>query len=93
MSKSTYYLISLIASTSVTAVGAFFKIQHQDNAQFFLLLGGILSIPFVYLGIIDALADRKNESLVKLMWGVGFIFLSFIAGFAYFGNFKRRNSA
>ena len=93
MKKSTLYLVSLIGSVGVMVVGSFFKIQHQVNAQFWLALGAILTIPFVYLGIVDAFADRKNESVVKTMWAVGFIFLSCIAGFVYLGNFRKRNPA
>ncbi|HTH54436.1 MAG TPA: hypothetical protein VL728_00235 [Cyclobacteriaceae bacterium] len=93
MNKATLYTTSLIVSIGVTLVGAYFKIQHLETARFWLSLGAILAIPFVYLGIIDAFTDRKNESVVKLMWGVGFIFLAWIAGFAYLGNFKKRNAA
>ena len=91
MKKSLLYSISLIASIILIVIAAISKIQHRDGTSFLYSLGMIIGLPFIYLGIKDSFENKKREPMVKLMWTIGFIFLSVITGLVYHEQFRKRN--
>ncbi|HCW07721.1 MAG TPA: hypothetical protein DGG95_10205 [Cytophagales bacterium] len=91
MSKSLVYSTSLFVSLVVTIAAAIFKIQHWAGTDMLFSVALILAIPFIFLGIRDVFQNHRHESVQKLMWLVGFIFLSTITGLIYHSNFKRNN--
>ncbi|MBS1487163.1 MAG: hypothetical protein JST43_06195 [Bacteroidetes bacterium] len=92
MKQSTQYTISLIVSFALTVIGAMFKIVHWEGSSSLLSAGLICGLPFIYLGITDVYQNKKQELLVKLMWTVGFIFISSITGLVYLNQYQKHNS-
>ncbi|WHZ08363.1 MAG: hypothetical protein OJF59_002116 [Cytophagales bacterium] len=91
MKKSTQYIVSLWVSILFTASGAIFKIMHWPEVNLLFSLGLIFGLPFIYLGIADVYQNRKDTFVVRIMWMIGFIFLSAITGLVYLSQYKKGN--
>ncbi|MBS1490974.1 MAG: PLDc N-terminal domain-containing protein [Bacteroidetes bacterium] len=91
LKKPTQYTISLAGSLLVYIVAALYKVMYWPGANVLFSAGVILGLPFVYLGIIDVYQNTKREPLVKLLWTLGFIFLSVITGIVYQSTYQKRN--
>jgi len=89
MNKITLYRFSLTFSTLLVFFGATLKILHYPQSSMILPAGMIFSLPYICIGLYDSFMDKKDSSIVKLMWLIAFIFLSFIAGILYFPKLKK----
>lgn len=85
------YQTSLFITMILFIVGSFMKIQHYTYANDCFSLALITSIVFVFLGLRDAFQDKTNDSIVKMMWLVGFVFFSWLTGLLYYRSFKKKN--
>jgi hypothetical protein len=92
MNKITLYSFSLIFSTILVFIGATMKILHLTYSNIIIPLGMIISLIYICIGLYDSFMDKKDSSIVKLMWLVGFIFLSFLAGILYFPKLKKNQT-
>ncbi len=86
--KITIYKTSLIVATLLSLLGSYFKITHYAYGNLILVIGMIISLGFIIPGLADVFGNNRLKSHEKLMWIVGFIFLTWIAGFLYFPKFK-----
>jgi len=91
MNKLNLYKLSLILSLTFSVVGAFSKIMHQPIASALLPIGILISLIYIVIGVYDSFMDAKNASLVKIMWLVGFICLSWIVGLLYYPHLKKNS--
>ncbi|MES2748718.1 MAG: hypothetical protein V4648_10060 [Bacteroidota bacterium] len=80
------YLISIIFSIS----GAFMKLFHVPYANVLLGIGIIATIVFIITGIMEVQKSNRIRSGEKLMWSVGFIMFSGLAGLVYIASARKR---
>jgi len=91
MNKVTAFKVSLIITVVFNLLGTFFKISHYPYGSLLLSISLIASLVFIILGLIDVYKKNSSKAHEKIMWTVGFIFLSWIAGLLYYSKFKKRN--
>jgi hypothetical protein len=91
MNKVTAFKVSLIITIVFNLLGTYFKIAHYPYGNMLIWIGIIASLGFIISGLADVFKNENSRPMEKLMWTVGFIFLSFIAGLLYYPKFKKRN--
>lgn len=91
MNKVTAFKVALIITVIFNLLGTFFKISHYPHGSLLLSISVITSLVFIILGLIDVYKNNNSKPYEKIMWTVGFIFLSWIAGLLYYSKFKKRN--
>ena len=91
MNKVTVFRLSLIFTIILNLLGAYFKISHYPGGTTILSISLISSLVFVFLGLTDMFKNENYKTLEKVMWTIGFIFLSWITGLLYYSKFKIRN--
>jgi hypothetical protein len=89
MNKITLYRVSLVVSTVLVFIGAMMKIVHLSYSNIILPVGMTLSLVYICIGLYDSFLDQKDSSIVKLMWLIGFIFLSWVTGILYLPRLKK----
>jgi hypothetical protein len=90
MDKKKIIMISFISSLFLTIVGALFKIMHWPYASILLTVGLLCSLVYVVLCLMEISNSKKVTGLEKLMWLVGFIFISHITGLVYLLSARKR---
>jgi hypothetical protein len=75
--------ISFILSFVLTIVGALFKIMHWPGATILLIIGLSSLAVFIITALYEVYNSKTINSSEKLMWTVGFLCLSSIAGLVY----------
>jgi len=91
MNKVKAFKYSLIFAIIFILLGAYFKIAHYPHGDLLTGLGLLISLVFIVLGLLDVLLKSNYKSIEKIMWTVGLILLSWIAGLLYYPKFKKRN--
>lgn len=91
MNRVTAFKVSLIITIIFNLLGAYFKIAHYPYSNILLWIGFITSLVFIVQGLTDVVRNDNSRQMERLMWSVGFIFLSWIAGILYYPKFKKRN--
>ena len=91
MNRVMIYKLSLFISIALIVIGAVFRIQHWPQGSNLIMIGGAASLAFIFLGAKDVLSNQKESAIVKIMWMVGFIFLSWVTGATYLQQFRKRN--
>jgi len=81
-----FYVLSFI----ILFLGAIFKILHQPLGSEIMGLALISSIIFIVLSLIEIFKSDRIDKTEKIMWLVGFIFLSTVAGFIYLISARKR---
>lgn len=81
-----FYVITFI----ILILGTIFKILHQPLGAEILGLAFISSIIFIVLALIEIFKSDRINIIEKIMWLVGFIFLSTVAGFIYLVSARKR---
>jgi hypothetical protein len=89
MNKVTIYRFSLILSIFAGVAGAAMKILHYPHSNFLLPFGLIMSLVYICIGLYDSFLDKKEPNIIKLMWLVGFVVLSWIVGLLYLPKLKK----
>ena len=89
MNKVTIYRYSLILTIIASLAGGIMKILHYPYSNIILPLGLIISLVYICIGLYDSFMDKKESSLIKLMWLVAFVALSWLAGILYLPKLKR----
>jgi len=90
MDTKKIIMISFISSLFITIVGALFKIMHWSYASILLTVGLLCSLVYVVLCFMEISNSNKVNGLEKLMWLVGFIFISQITGLVYILSSRKR---
>ncbi len=84
MNKYQLYKFSLIAGIVLVILGAFYKTQHHTGASEFLITGMLISLVYVIIGLSEISRDEKKTLFAKLLWLLGFILFTAIAGIVYY---------
>jgi hypothetical protein len=92
MNKITVFRISLLLTTFINLLGAYYKIVHNPYGSFLLALSAVLSLGFILPGLKDIFGNPSLKFHEKWMWTIGFVFLSWVAGYLYLPKFKKLNS-
>jgi uncharacterized membrane protein YdjX (TVP38/TMEM64 family) len=90
MDTKKIIMISFISSFFITIVGALYKIMHWPYANILLTIGIVISLVYVVLCLMEISNSKQVNGLEKLMWLVGFIFISQIAGLVYILSARNR---
>ena len=90
MDTKKIIMISFISSFFITIVGALYKIMHWPYASILLSVGIVISLVYVVLCLMEISNSKQVNGLEKLMWLVGFIFISQIAGLVYILSARNR---
>ena len=91
MKKVTLYKASLTITILLTILGTYFKVAHYPFGNLLISASLIASIGFVIPGLLDVVQNKKCKLVEKIMWTVGLIFLSWVAGLLYYPGYKKRN--
>ena len=91
MTKVSTFKVALIITVVFSLLGVFFRISHYPYGKLLLAISFIASLVFIVLGLIDVIDNERSKIHEKIMWTIGFIFLSWIAGILYYPKFKQRN--
>jgi len=89
MNKITIYRISLFATIALTVIGILLNSFSSPIGFWLVKLGIVCSLGFIIPGLKDVLHNRRNTTNVKIMWIIGLLFFSWLAGLLYFRTFKR----
>lgn len=87
MDKITAFKVSLITSIVISLLGTFFKISHYPYGSPLLSIAFFVSLVFIILGLIDVFKNTNSKAHEKIMWTIGLLFLSWIAGLLYYPKF------
>lgn len=78
--KMTFFL-----SIVVGIAGALLKITHLMNAEIVLIISLLLTLIYVFIGIIEVHQSARSFTS-KFFWSLGFIFFSFFAAILWMMN-------
>lgn len=71
-------------------IGAILKSMHYKFASPFLIIGLILTLGYIFLGIVEVQQSKRIAASEKLMWTIGFLFFGFLTGLLYLINGQKR---
>ncbi len=92
MNKIIIYRLSLWIGIPASIIGFYLKYtDYYISGSLILSVGIICTLIIMAFGLIDTFANKKLNQTEKLMWLVGFIFITLITGIIYFPTFKKRN--
>ncbi len=83
--KSSFF-VGLILSI----IGAYLQIIHSSYADIFLMAGIMFTFLFIGSAVTEVFASKRIAKNEKLMWTIGFVFFSSIAGLVYVLIGRRR---
>ena len=92
MKSNNYFKFFLSVSMLFNLIGACYKIMHLGFSVPILIIGMLLTLPYVIIGIIEVKNSKKINNSEKIMWTIGFLFLSLITGLIYLFFGKKRIS-
>ena len=92
LNRKTLYKTSLIFTAIISLVGVLFKLQHYPYGNFLLGMSTFTSLGFIIPGLLDVFPNRRFKTHEKLMWTIGFVFLSWVAGILYWSNMRNNKS-
>ena len=90
MDKKNLIPIFYVLSFIILFLGAIFKILHQPFGSEIMGLALISSIIYIVLSLLEIFKSERIDKTEKIMWLVGFIFLSTVAGFIYLVSARKR---
>src|SRR6187431_1055219 len=82
----TVFLISIL----LIIAGSSMKALHKPGADIFMIATIITTIIYAIVGIYEVYHSTKIGRTEKIMWTVGFIFLSMITGIVYLVSGRQR---
>lgn len=80
-----YYLLVVLYLISAFAViaGAVMKIMHYSAGDVLLMINFFTIVGFMLLAGYEVMRSKQIQTVEKVMWLVGFVFLLSIAGLLY----------
>jgi uncharacterized membrane protein len=91
MKKVEIYKLALWLGIITLIVGFYTKISHYPMASFFLGFTSVWALIIIILGLKDVFSNKRINLTERIMWIVGFFFLTYIAGILYYSTFRKRN--
>jgi cyanate permease len=93
MNLEKFYRICLWIALTSSLLGVIFNIFHYPLVSMLLFIGIISTLIVIVLGLIDVFTNDRLISAERIMWMVGFIFLTGIVGFIYYPKYKMNNKS
>jgi hypothetical protein len=63
------------------------------NAMLFVILGGILTLTFIFIGIREVMNSSFKKDYEKIIWILGFILFSYLTGLLHLLKTKKLEKA
>ena len=90
MNKEKIIRYSLFAGIGFSILAAWYKLQHRPGADYLLILALAMSLIFIIAAIYEVTQSTKIDRSEKIMWIIGFLFLTTIAGLIYVLSARKR---
>ena len=90
MLKEKILRTSLFISIGIAILATWFKLMHEPGSDSFLLISMVAASVFIITAILEVSQSEKIDRSEKIMWIVGFLFLTGIAGLAYMFAGRKR---
>ncbi len=90
MNTGTLLKASFAVGFLITIIGAFLKLTHAQGAETLLMIGGVSSLIFIVTALYEVNTSKRIESTEKVMWTIGLLLVSGIAGIVYILSGRRR---
>lgn len=90
MNKEKILRSSLFVCIGITILAAWYKIMHKPGADPLILVSLIAGAVFIITAIIEVSRSEKIDRSEKIMWILGFLFLTTIAGLIYVLSARKR---
>lgn len=90
MTAGNLFKISFFASLLLVIIGTVLKITHSEAADTVLAAAVISSLLFIILAIYEVNRSTRIDRMEKVMWTIGFIFMSLITGIVYLAAGRSR---
>jgi hypothetical protein len=90
MKANQIFVRSFFLSIAIVILGALLKINHNEFANVFLVIGLLLTATYKISGILEVTNSNKIDQSKKILWIVGFIFFGFITGLVYILSTRKR---
>ena len=90
MQKEKILRSSLFISIGIAILATWFKLMHEPGSDSFLLISMVAASVFIITAILEVSQSEKIDRSEKIMWIVGFLFLTGIAGLVYIFSGRKR---
>ncbi len=90
MNKFAFTKTAFYLSIAVTVFAAWCKLTHQIYGETLLIIGFSFSLLFIVLALMEVFSAKHLERSEKIMWLVGFLFITAITGFVYVISGRKR---
>lgn len=90
MSRITLFKITLGISLICIVTGLVRKILHYPNSEAIIMTAVFAAIVYSLIALIEIWPSAQIKTTEKLMWTVGFIFFSWLAGPLYYFNRRKK---
>ena len=90
MLKEKILRTSLFISIGIAILATWYKLMHKPGSDSFLLISMVAASVFIITAILEVSQSEKIDRSEKIMWIVGFLFLTGIAGLVYIFSGRKR---
>ena len=90
MKKDQLLKISFLISIGGILIGAALKIMHVPTAELLLQISISFYLLFAALALFEIYKSNRIETIEKIMWTIGLLFLGSIAGILYLVTGRKR---
>jgi len=90
MNKEKLLRSSLFVSIGITILAVWFKLMHKPGADTLFLVSLFAAIVFIITATLEVSRSEKISRSERIMWIIGFIFLTSIAGLVYVLSARKR---
>lgn len=90
MNKEKILKSSLFVAIGIAIFASWLKIVHRPGADSLMMLSFLAGAVFIITAIREVAGSQKIDRLEKMMWIVGFLFLTGIAGLVYVFSGRKR---
>lgn len=91
MKKVIIYKLSIWIGITTSILGFYMKFSHYQMASFVLGFTSVCTLIIIVLGLKDVFSNERIRLTERIMWVLGFFFITLIIGLVYFPTFRKRN--
>lgn len=90
MLRNILFTSSLCFSLILIVIGSFLRLQNNETAHIWILLGLVTCIIFIVLALIEILPSTRISLIEKLLWFISLIIMGVMAGLIYQVSGRRK---
>ncbi|MDB5197010.1 MAG: putative transrane protein [Flaviaesturariibacter sp.] len=90
MNSNNLFKASFFAALAAAVIGVARKITHASGAEEIMILAFLFTSIYMICGIMEVNRSPRINSSEKIMWTVGFLFMSGITAIVYLVSGRRR---